>query len=65
MSSEEKKIKVFIGKDEWYPVHFIGETYGIEVEITEDFKKEYDELMNAFDKMQDKLITLHESKNDD
>ena len=58
-------MKIKVGEDELYPIYDIGDGFGKEVEVTEEFYKEYTEVMGKFWNMQFVLSDLHNSVPDE
>ena len=58
-------MKLTVDEDELYPIYDIGDGFGKEVEVTEEFYKEYTEVMDKFWNMQFVLSDLHNSVPDE
>jgi hypothetical protein len=58
-------MKLKVSEDELYPIYDIGDGFGKEVEVTEEFYKEYTEVMDKFWNMQFVLSDLHNSVPDE
>jgi hypothetical protein len=58
-------MKLTVSEDELYPIYDIGDGFGKEVEVTEEFYKEYTEVMDKFWNMQFVLSDLHNSVPDE
>ena len=55
-------MKLKVGEDELYPIYDLGDGFGKEVEVTEEFYKEYTEVMDKFWAIQGVLSKLYDSK---
>ena len=55
-------MKLKVSEDELYPIYDLGDGFGKEVEVTEEFYKEYTEVMGKFWDMQSILGELYRSK---
>lgn len=55
-------MKLKVGEDELYPIYDLGDGFGKEVEVTEEFYKEYTEVMDKFWVIQGVLSKLYDSK---
>jgi hypothetical protein len=59
-------VKIYIDKDEWYPVltPFDNEMYweGRTVDVPEDFLDRYEKSLVTFDAMQKELMKLHDTQ---
>ena len=55
-------MKLTVDEDELYPIYDLGDGFGKEVEVTEEFYKEYTEVMDKFWDMQSVLEGLYRSK---
>jgi hypothetical protein len=54
-------MKLKVSEDELYPIYDLGDGFGKEVEVTEEFYKEYTEVMDKFWVIQGVLSELHNS----
>jgi len=52
-------MKLRVSEDELYPIYDIGDGFGKEVEVTEEFFKEFTEVMDKFWNMQIELEELY------
>jgi hypothetical protein len=55
-------MKLTVDEDELYPIYDLGDGFGKEVEVTEEFYKEYTEVMDKFWDMQYIIGELYRSK---
>ena len=58
-------MKLKVSEDELYPIYGIGDGFGKEVEVTEEFYKEFTEVMDKFWNMQIILSELYGSVPDE
>lgn len=63
------KIKVYLDKDEWYPVFSIGKNCkwsgSVESEITEEELEHIEKVFEEFIEVQEKLVKLYEKEGGD
>jgi hypothetical protein len=58
-------MKIKVDSDELYPIYQLYDFCGKEVEVTEEFHKEYTEVMDKFWNMQRTLSDLYHGEDDD
>ena len=58
-------MKLTVDEDELYPIYDLGDGFGKEVEVTEEFYKEFTEVMDKFWNMQIILSELYDSVPDE
>jgi len=64
MQVEERKIRVKIDHDEWYPVYSIDEdleVYGVDVDVPYDLLCEYKSALALWKRVQEKLRLIDEA----
>ena len=54
-------MKLKVSEDELYPIYDLGDGFGKEVEVSEEFYKQYTEVMVKFWIIQGVLSELHDS----
>lgn len=54
--------KTFIDSDEWYPVYSHNESYGTEIEVSQETLDRWNATMLAFNAMQREMRELDEAK---
>jgi hypothetical protein len=58
-------MKTRVDSDEWYPIYDLSDRFGKEVEVTEEFYKEYTKVMDKFWNMQRTLSGLYHGEDDE